>query len=113
MRQSVEAGASSEVVHTLIVSHSRHKNCEEQSPHAEAIEDGGNKTVGVQLCYEVGDLRICRGRYETRVDRHLELMQNFWRRNSEVGKKKIARVAKGETGGTAQICQLEGVDRRG
>lgn len=55
---------------TLIVDNGADEQRNRRLPESEAIEDCRKKAGSVELGDHMGDLRVCRGRDETRVERH-------------------------------------------
>jgi hypothetical protein len=72
-RGSAMSGANVvDVVHTLVVRHSRYDKRQGKLPHVEAGEDGGKEAIVVELLDDMRNFCIRRGRDETRVNRHIE-----------------------------------------
>jgi hypothetical protein len=88
-RLLAEPGALSSMVHTLVIRHCHGENCEQYTPDTEAIVDGREYAVAVELCHHVGDFGIRRWRNKAGVDSHLELLRQ--RGAMVVGKSESAQ----------------------
>lgn len=59
-------------IRTLVVGDRQNDEGQQQSPDAEAIEDGRDDAVGVELCNHMGDFGVSCGRDKARVDCHVD-----------------------------------------
>ena len=101
--------------HTLIIGNSEYHESDEQLPDAEAIEDGRNYAVGVEVCDHMGDFGVGRGRDKARVDCHgdstllgdsaREVMDCRRKRGGREGRENVGQVSEGQ-----QARQLYGED---
>lgn len=82
---------------TLIIGDRKHQDGEEESPDAEAIEDGREEAVGVKLCDHVGDFGIGRWRDKARVDCHVDstLVKGSAREMTRCRRRRGGRGARG------------------
>jgi hypothetical protein len=113
-RGSAMSGANASVCRTLVVHNSRYQERQHELPRGKPGEDGRKEAVGVELLYHMGDLRVCRRRHKTRVDRHIG-ERKVAQRSRDVGedarrrRREVKRSARASIGVVLKIHRVSTV----